>query len=532
MVIDDELIICHLIEHLIDCDELGVSLLPSTTSSQEGFERALKERPDIIITDINMPIMDGLELIHRLTEAGLKDTTYIIISGYQSFDYAYSAIKYGVTDFLLKPIDGDELNNTLRRIVEKSGSDHLTLQAYRSVSQRAEASRAAVRRQAMLNIQGANSDNREQVLDVFLNRDYFSFDEGLFRLGIFRLDLHTGADRLADRLLPTIWSRITDVIRPRCNDLEGVFLGNSLLFLLNYPEDAQQAVLDGLQVVLREALEQARDFRLSLAVGLSNPKRDIKSLQAAYREAYGAIQSRFVLGTNRLIEASEINLSPAAAFSAFGTHREAIRHSIDVLDRQLLDAAIRALLEDMHAYLAQYQSLTFSLYTQVLRKSLALMPEQKAVGADDRVDTGAATGCFENCFSLRDYDAAFERALSDTFDQLQQTSQSTQNQSIALIKRYIDEHYAAPLTLEHLADMVHFNAAYLGILFKKCEGIGISDYIVQKRIEKAKEMLRSRDRSIAQISNAVGYRDVRYFSKLFFQRIGIKPSEYRKIHSI
>lgn len=532
MVIDDELIICHLIEHLIDCDELGVSLLPSTTSSQEGFERALRERPDIVITDINMPIMDGLELIHRLTEAGLKDTTYIIISGYQSFDYAYSAIKYGVTDFLLKPIDGDELNNTLRRIVEKSGSGHPTLQAYRSVSQRAEASRAAVRRQAMLNIQSANSDSRELVLDVFLNKDYFSFEDGLFRLGIFRLDLHTGAGRLADRLLPTIWSRFTDVIRPRCNDLEGVFQGNSLIFLLNYPEDAEQAMLDGLQVVLREALEQARDFRLSLAVGLSNPTRDIKNLQAAYREAYGAIQSRFVLGTNRLIEASEIDLSPASPFSAFGRHREAIRHSVDVLDRSLLDSTIHALLEDMHAYLARYQSLTVSLYTQVLRKSIALMADQKTAGADERGDINVTTACFENCFSLRDFDAAFEQAVCDTFERLQQTSQSTQNQSIAVVKRYIDEHYASPITLEHLADMVHFNAAYLGILFKKCEGIGISDYIVQKRIEKAKAMLRSREKSIAQISNEVGYKDVRYFSKLFFQRMGIKPSEYRKIHSI
>ena len=221
----------------------------------------------------------------------------------------------------------------------------------------------------------------------------------------------------------------------------------------NYPEDVEQAVLDGLQVVLREALEQARDFRLSLAVGLSNPKRNLNHLQAAYREAYGAIQSRFVLGTNRLIEASEINLSPATAFSAFGQHREALRHSVDVLDRQLLGATIRVLLEDMHAYLAKYQSLTFSLYTQVLRKCIALMSDQKAIGADDRGDTGATTACFENCFSLKDYDAAFEKAVNDAFDQLQQTSQSTQNQSIAVIKRHIDEHYASPLTLEHLVDI-------------------------------------------------------------------------------
>ena len=119
LIVDDERAICYLIRKLIHWEELGLIYAGSASDGWEAWSMAQKKRPDIIITDIQMPKMNGMELIERFREEKIP-TDFVIVSGYQEFEYAKQAIRFGVEDYLLKPIKEAELNRILKRICEKS----------------------------------------------------------------------------------------------------------------------------------------------------------------------------------------------------------------------------------------------------------------------------------------------------------------------------------------------------------------------------------------------------------------------------
>ena len=118
VIVDDELKICQLIRCLGDWEKLGIEIIDICQDGEAAVESILRNRPDIVLTDIRMPVYDGLEIISQVREREL-DTFFIVISGYRQFEYARQALKYGVVDFLVKPIDQDDLNAALRKAVEE-----------------------------------------------------------------------------------------------------------------------------------------------------------------------------------------------------------------------------------------------------------------------------------------------------------------------------------------------------------------------------------------------------------------------------
>ena len=118
LIVDDERAICYLIRKLIHWEELGLIYAGSASDGWEAWSMAQKKRPDIIITDIQMPKMNGMELIERFREEKIP-TDFVIVSGYQEFEYAKQAIRFGVEDYLLKPIKEAELNRILRESVRR-----------------------------------------------------------------------------------------------------------------------------------------------------------------------------------------------------------------------------------------------------------------------------------------------------------------------------------------------------------------------------------------------------------------------------
>ena len=116
LIADDEVKVGQLVKRLIQWDRLGLTCIGLVTDGQTAYEKILSESPDIVITDIRMPVLTGLEMIQKASEQGVK-CHFIVVSGYKYFDYAQKALKYGVEDYLLKPIDEDELNRQLQKIV-------------------------------------------------------------------------------------------------------------------------------------------------------------------------------------------------------------------------------------------------------------------------------------------------------------------------------------------------------------------------------------------------------------------------------
>ena len=151
IIVDDEVKICQLIRCLGNWEEFGIRIVDVCQDGESAYDAIVKKRPDIVLTDIRMPVYDGLEILKKAREQGL-DSSFIIISGYREFEYAKLAIQYGVVDFLVKPVNGEDLNLALKRSVEEINE-----------------------RRQFLNMGEMISDNERNVKESFLvQRKYFS----------------------------------------------------------------------------------------------------------------------------------------------------------------------------------------------------------------------------------------------------------------------------------------------------------------------------------------------------------------------
>src|SRR5690554_3938573 len=179
VIADDETRICKLIIKLIDWDKLGMLIVGTASNGIEALELIQKENPDIVITDIRMPGYDGLDMIERAKGIN-SDLEFIIISGYGQFEYAKKAIEYGVKDFLLKPINKEELHRALLRVGDyiKKKDGQMSLNDVNKI-----------RNSFLNNLILFNSDNhREFSLEEINDNYHFKFQRGLFRIVSLKMD--------------------------------------------------------------------------------------------------------------------------------------------------------------------------------------------------------------------------------------------------------------------------------------------------------------------------------------------------------
>ncbi|OOM15974.1 response regulator transcription factor [Clostridium saccharobutylicum] len=135
MIIDDEYLIRNLIKNCIDWNELGMDIIAEASNAVEGLNLINKEKPDIVLTDINMPITDGLDMSKCILER-YPDIKVMVITGYNEFEYAKRGIKIGISDFILKPIDEEELTNSLLKLKSEIQNEHLREKEYRNIKEK------------------------------------------------------------------------------------------------------------------------------------------------------------------------------------------------------------------------------------------------------------------------------------------------------------------------------------------------------------------------------------------------------------
>lgn len=282
VIADDEIYICSLIKHIVEWDKLGLQLLGVFTDGDAVLTQFEREPADILICDIEMPGMSGNELIHQLSEQ-YPNCRCIIISGFRNFEYARQAMQYGVTHYLLKPIDGDELNAVLKSIIDMS---HAGPSAPHSISEQ----------NIRLSLTDALLSGEPMESLAYVNDTYhFHFREGIFNIisAVF-----TGIDIHAD-FLPEVMSMFSDILKQKlidfCYDAE-IFRTRpvSALLLINYERDRPRVIHSMLDVALRDTLTQLggkTQCRCYLGVGI--PVDTISQLDESLQAAETAVCSRF-----------------------------------------------------------------------------------------------------------------------------------------------------------------------------------------------------------------------------------------------
>lgn len=533
IIADDEEKICQLIEHLVDWKSLGMQVAGIAHNGYEALELIERESPDIAITDIRMPGYDGLEMIRRAKEIN-RHTEFIIISGYRHFEYAQSAIRYGVSDYLLKPVKKEELVNTLTRMKEEylQKTEQLTFEEKVLLAYKNDVGK--LRTSFFSSILYARDKISPELEPDLINRDYhYTFQPGNFRIIGLKLDgigevFNSSLEFLAEKVTKSLREGLRDC----CYDYEIYFESSRSYCLINYHQNERKNVRRQLKSVLDELMVQESIFEgLRVTIGIGTPVTDIGGVRESKKSADWAIEQRLVQGTDRLIEGGEVRPTDLANSELFHEFNKNMNAVLERLDTQALTDVIKALKTNLlnregitgHEILQMTKEVC-NLYLFYMRNNKLLVEN-----GDSFLETfnTQANGFYR-------IDDLFDFLLKEILQSLGAVIEDKKledNRPIRIAKQYIQENYSCPLTLEEVSNVVGFNTTYFSSLFKKETGSTFLEYLSEIRMEQAKTRLKESNDSVAAVCEQVGYSDVKHFTKGFIKHTGLKPNEYRKLYS-
>jgi len=529
LIVDDEIRIGMLIRKLIHWDELSLECVAVLDNGQAAYDMILVEKPDIVITDVRMPKIDGLQLIEMVKEnQGIR---FIIVSGYREFEFAQKAIKHSVRDYLLKPINEEELNQSLAKLCSEI-SDETEARWKEAHSRQALSVSEQIIRGDLLSV--IISQNVLPVIEELRERTGLSLGADAFRALVIKADHRDTqkADKKLDRVLADkILSALDKAFDGWGPEKLVCEQANFYIHcLLNYPVAHSKEIKDRINIMLIELQDYSMGFdQHNVTVGIGRGKTRYSEISGSLREAHDAVNFRIKAGTSRLIYAKQLALDPAFSVDAYLRQmRPLFLQAVDSYSETLLRESVEKVFDEA----GFGEDFDYSRCYDIARRTAELF--------FNRIDPGNNKGDslqqrlledIYHCSSVSQLKGLLSDRLAEYLQLCLQRLVSESTKPVREAKKYIDEHYGEKIGLEDIAGIVGFNPTYFSMLFKKETGINVSAYLVNVRMEAAKKMLRETNEIILAIADSVGYKDSRYFSQLFVKTIGIKPALYRKLHS-
>lgn len=522
IIADDEVHICSLLRHEIDWEGLGLKLLGTFHNAGGVIEQFEKEAADILITDIEMPGMSGNELIGHIV-AHYPGCSCVVISGFRNFEYAREAMKYGVTEYLLKPVSGPELNEALKRICASQPRGDQASPAQIISDQ-------AIRFGIMDEI---NNGSGQLTLAGINNKYHYNFVAGKFCLvkAVF-----TDIDIASDHL-PKIMGVFAETIKQKMKDFyrEMEVLRQSLTcshVIINY-ETQNEAVTRALfDRLLRDTLIELSgktQCRCYFGVGISVD--NIHRLADSKKSAE-VVSFRLKDRTRQIFYAEFENFDLAWGTKSLLTHegRSEIAALIERIDTDGIGKWLGTFFAANKKVFWENPQNAFSAGYNIGSVVLQTFDALGVPVVEKNIFRRQMEMFFDNCSTF----LSLEKALFAMIEAeiVKRLFEKQQNVSLYAqqAKKYIDAHYAEAVTLELIAEHLNINPVYLSVVFKSGVGMNYSKYLAQVRVEKSKQLLKDYKLNLTQVANAVGYDSANYFSSLFRKLTGIKPSEYRRLH--
>ncbi|NQX59763.1 response regulator transcription factor [Paenibacillus qinlingensis] len=505
LLVDDEPVIRAGLAQLIHWEKYGFTIVAKAKNGEQALQLMLEDTPDLIVTDIRMPKMDGLQLIQAVREERNLQTPVIILTGFNEFDYARQAIRYQVRDYLLKPVDKEELIAALTRIRASLRIDN----ALPVDSQSGNAIKLLLR-------STTSHDNKIHLCQT-LKAHYPVL------LMVITLQKHTQTTfPLIHQLLLPVWEafRLSEASVRIYIDADG------FIALVIQPESAHLSKTEEKQLAfaMLHAIHDTLDQEAFLSVGplVHSPELLADSFQAA---CSASIYSLYLDRPTVLAYEDIKLLSPFKSQYEYLASFQLLKESIENNSPQDMERIVLDIFDFFVEQFISPDTIKVHLYRFLLEieKYVAEMNGdiQPIIKAANHIDLTCTTTpiriqrktFLETCRQIG-LEIAFLR-VQQNFGIIDQ------------IEQYVNSHFHENMTLKDVAAKFYMNHAYLGQLFRRKKEIHFNEYLHQVRIEEAKGLLRRTDLKIAEVAKKVGYNDPTYFSGKFEKHVGVTPTVYK-----
>jgi two-component system response regulator YesN len=531
LIADDEVKVCKLINHLINWDEYGLEVAAMVNDGVSALQYIKEKRPDIVITDIRMPGYDGIELI-RLAKEIDPEINFIIVSGYRHFDYAHNAIKYGVEDYLLKPLKKTEMIHTLTKMIGKKEQAVLGLNEKADMKRRINLGEKMLKQTFLDKLIADPTILREDITREELNREYHcNFMEGFYLGIIVKPDLVNEQEDEQSYLV--LMNKAKEITQKQLGEYYHEIIittaKEGIVCLINDSIDKMQNIRKQLKMLRSDILRMSDVFiNVHVTIGMGEMTPKVQDITNTLKGARLAILNRLIQGTGHILTSSNFPKESRLPYEVLEhDFRNKFLNYIETLNRE----GMLLLMTEAKEKVAKYKSVDGELVFELCREIY------------DIFSFGMGFLAIKNSIKKEEYEKRFYRCVTlagafnqlteeiiSQIDQLNQEKKLADKKPIRTAKQYIKDKYAQPITLEEVSNQIGFNATYFSSLFKKETGQNFLEYLTDTRIQAAKQLLADTNRSVIQVSEEVGYIDIKHFTKLFKKATGLTPSEYRKLY--
>lgn len=521
MIVDDEKISRDMLKYIILRYECGFEVVAEAENAEEAFLKYKKLRPDVVITDICMNGADGLDLISSIKKYD-GNKNIIVISAYEEFEYARRAYEGGALTYLLKPVDENELIQKLLFIKRKTAdaSDGFADERYR---EHISFIRENYFKDILTNPFSDTGDFHDKcrnfgiestesfvVAKIYIDEFYKMSDEEQGTAGETLSEVLAHSESLAE----------DKCVRVKISECERCVV----CFLSDDREKAKATqYIEELFMSLQEEFVFLFNNRTEISVGISKVYQDPSYMYEAYIEANDMIYSAAWHGRGGVI--SKENIPSDINLQLFMTKEE---------NDKICDACVKndkALLrEGAEAFFERIRCLKY-VEIEILQNIIAvaiLNVTRNVVSNDEEMIFRERFNLFSEVGQCKNLDMLKECFIKKVAVVLEAEEKNKKNDNIKKILKIVEEKYAEKITVETIAEEMHFSASYILRIFKTEMGESFHAYLTGFRIKKAIELLNKGNLKISEVSERVGYDDASYFGQVFKRVTGVTPSGYLK----
>ena len=530
ILVDDEAEIRQGMIKKINWEEFGFTVVGEAENGIEALDVIDKTSPDIVITDIRMPFMDGIKLAENIKHR-FPTTKVVIISGFDEIEYAQTAIGLGVLRYILKPINSIEMGKLLIEIKNILDEERHSKNDIQLLKQNYKKS-LPILKERFLNHW---IEDYVEVNMIEENIETFELESLTSQLGVAVLKPDDQGKKDADIALVKNKALLNVAIFNICeeiveeNNLGVIFMRtNEIVLLISLGEEeapkTSNRILLGLEQI-RTTVEKY--LNVTITIGVGNACQDLSMLYKSYGAALAALDYTIMLGNNKIIYLEDIEPSTTHELKLSEIDERALLMAIKLGSPDDIQKAIDTLIgriDGMQLYLKDYQLYLIDILSIILNFVTSMELDWDLVW--DKKDKFLLE--INKLKTKEKINAWLFEICTKISSELTQTRDHNKNDLIEKAKDHVQQNYSdGDLNAEKLCEILHISTNYFSALFKKETGLTFTSYLTQTRIDQAKKLLRNTEQKTFDIGNQVGYSQGHYFSYVFKKNTGISPTEYR-----
>lgn len=521
LVVDDEETIANGLKFLIERGMPQCEVVAVAYDGTEGYQIAVREKPEIVLTDLRMCEMDGIEMIRSLKMKGLN-MRYIILSGYAEFEYAKQAIMLGVEDYITKPVDEEELYQILQKVCLSIQQEKQKLRQVEKLQETVGEFSQSMKEYYIRDILEGRNLSEEKYLTI--QNEFFMC--GSYICAVFE---YSFIDKVGDD------ANVEAAFRRYCEkQFENVYCieilpqreKNQCVLVLGA---TKQAELKSIKIRLGKirllTQEQTKCYVCS-GVGLWHKK--IGGIKKSYEEALCALNYKVINGLECLVGYDEIRNIHSKPAQIPEADIQRLEQCINEMDNEGCRKIIEKIFHNVNAEYElspeNLQILAINLVLSGIRK-IPVMQLQINEYLGENILSLDSISKFKTMEQLKNW---IINVICGMNELMLKQNVPEKRDVVREVQEYINRNFHQEISLADISDKFFINPYYFSQLFKKKTGETYQNYLTKVRIERAKKLLEETDLKIYEICEMVGYIDVNHFNRIFEKREGVKPSHYRK----